>query len=117
MLGYTRRSAPRRRALRDFDAGAGTRAGAHERGRHELAEERRRARRRRLDLRMELRRDEPGMVRQLDDLDQPPLLERAADHEATVEQLLSIGVVHLVAMAMPLGDHRLAVDLAGARSL
>ena len=90
-------------------------ARAVERGRDELAEERRRARRARLELGMELRRDEPRMVGQLDDLDQPALLERPADHEAGVDELLPVRVVHLVAVAVTLGDDGLAaVDVAGA---
>ncbi len=52
------------------------------------------------------------------DLDEPALLEGAADDEPGVDQLLAEGVVHLVAVAVALGDHRLAaVDLARARSL
>src|SRR6266576_5902703 len=50
-------------------------------GADELAEQRRRPRRPRLELRMELAGDEPGMVRQLDHLDQAARLERARDHE------------------------------------
>ena len=49
---------------------------ALERGADELAEERRRPRRARLELRVELARDEPRVIGQLDDLDEPPLLER-----------------------------------------
>ena len=77
---FVRRShvAPsRRRAARPRPA-----ARAHERGADELAEERRRARRARLELRVELARDEPRVIRQLDDLDEPALLERAGDDEA-----------------------------------
>ena len=82
----------------------------------ELAEERRGPRRPRLELRVELRRDEPRVVGQLDDLDEAALLERAADDEAGVDQRLPVGVVHLVAVAVALGDDRLvAVHLAGAR--
>ena len=56
------------------------------------------------------------MVGQLDDLDEAALLERAADDEPAVDELLPVGVVDLVAVAVALGDHRLvAVDLAGAR--
>ena len=56
-------------------------ARALERGADEVAEERRRSRRPRLELRMELARDEPGMIGQLDDLDEPSLLERPRDDE------------------------------------
>ncbi len=65
------------------DVLAGSRAGAVERSADEAAEQRRRPRRPRLELRVELARDEPGMVGQLDDLDEPALLERPADHEAS----------------------------------
>src|SRR5437763_12112228 len=79
-----------------------------ERGLDELAEERRRPRRPRLELRMELRGDEPRVVRQLDDLDQAPLLEGAADDEAGVDEPLAVGVVDLVTVPVAFGDHRLA---------
>src|SRR3954452_8023998 len=109
----SRTSAGTRRRLGDFDAAAGARA--LERGGDELPEERRRPGRPRLELRVELRRDEPRVVGQLDDLDEAPFLERAADDEAAVQQLLAKGVVHLVAVAVALGDHGLAaVPLAGA---
>src|SRR5581483_3603411 len=89
-----------------------------ERSRDELAEERRRARGPRLELRMELRRDEPGMVGKLDDLDEPSLLERPADDEPRIDELLPECVVHLVAVAVALGDAPLAaVDLARPRVL
>ena len=94
------------------------RACALERRPDELAEERRRPRRPRLELRMELRRDEPRMLRQLDDLDEPALLEGAADHEPGLDERLAVGVVDLVAVAVALRDHRLAaVHLARARAL
>ena len=87
-----------------------------QRGGDELAEERRRPRRPRLELRMELRRDEPRVVGELDDLDEPALLERPADDEAALDELLAVRVVDLVAVPVALGDHRLAaVDLARVR--
>ena len=70
----------------------------------------------RLELGVELRGDEPRMIGQLDHLDEAALLEGAADREARVDELLAVGVVHLVAVAVALGDDRLAaVDLAGLR--
>src|SRR5260221_13509025 len=48
--------------------------GARAGGADELTEERRRPGRARLELGMELRGDEPRMVRELDHLDEPPLL-------------------------------------------
>ena len=49
------------------------------------------------------------MIRQLDDLDEPALLERPGDDEAGVDKLLAVEVVHLVAVAMALEDDRVAV--------
>src|SRR2546423_12295974 len=83
-------------------------AGAIERGLDELAEERRGPCRPRLELGMELRGHEPGMVRQLYDLDQTALLEGAADDQARVDEPLAVGVVDLVAVPVALGGHRLA---------
>ena len=75
----------------------------------ELAEERRRPRRPRLELRVELAGDEPRVIGQLDDLDEPALLERARDDEAGVDELLAVVVVDLVAVPVALVDDRLAV--------
>ena len=55
------------------------------------------------------------MVGQLDDLDEPALLERAGDDEARLDELRAEVVVHLVAVAVALVDDRLAVGLARAR--
>src|SRR6267142_5906307 len=82
----------------------------------ELPEERRRARRARLELGMELAGDEPGMVRELDDLDQPALLKRARHDEAGVDEPRPEVVVDLVAVPVALVDHRLAIGLARAGS-
>src|SRR4051794_9251127 len=88
-----------------------------ERRADELAEERRRAGRPRLELRMELAGDEPRVTRELDDLDQPPLLEGPADDEPGVDESRPEVVVDLVAVAVPLVDDRFRVRLlrAGAR--
>src|SRR6187200_2376422 len=93
------------------------RAGALESRGDELAEERRRARRARLELRMELARDEPRVVGELDDLDQSALLERPGHDEPGVDHPLSKLVVHLVAVAVSLVDDRLGVRLQRARAL
>ena len=98
-------------------ATAGARPRALEGRADEPAEERGRPRRARLELRVELARDEPGMVGQLDDLDEPPLLERAGDDEPVRDELFAVLVVHLVAVPVALVDRRLAVDLARARLL
>ncbi len=52
------------------------------------------------------------MLGKLDDLDEPPLLERARDDEAGLHEPLAIEVVHLIAVPVSLQDHRLAVQLA-----
>src|SRR5581483_6183319 len=92
-------------------------AGALVRGADEVAEERRRPRRARLELGVELAGDEPRVVRQLDDLDEPALLERPGDDEPVVDELLAVVVVHLVAVPVPLVDHRLPVGLVRARAV
>ena len=51
------------------------------------------------------------MVGQLDDLDQAPLLERARDDEARLDETLTEVIVHLVAVPVPLVNDRLAVAL------
>src|SRR5256885_10215690 len=56
----------------------------------------------RLELGMELAGDEPGMIRQLDDLDESALLEGPADDEPRLDQLLAVEVVHLVAVPVAL---------------
>src|SRR3954453_3728651 len=82
-------------------------AGALERGGHEIAEERLRAKRPRLELRVELRGDEERVVRQLDDLHEPLVRRGARAHEAGLLEPLAQVVVHLVAVSMALVDHRL----------
>ena len=63
----------------------------------------------RLELGMELAGAEPRVVRQLDDLDQPLVRRRARDDQAVRDELRAQGVVDLVAVAVALVDHRLAV--------
>src|SRR5439155_1998780 len=91
--------------------------GPGERGADEFAEERRGTRRSRLELRMELARDDPRVVRKLHDLDEPSLLERPGDDEPGVHEHRPVVVVHLVAMAVPLVDDRVAVRFARARAV
>ena len=79
--------ARQRQAVCDADAVA---RAALERRADELAEERRRPRRPRLELRVELARDEPRVVGQLDDLDEPSLLERPGDDEPVLDELLAV---------------------------
>ena len=58
---------------------------------------------------MELRREEPRMIVELDELDEP-VARKPGQHEAGLGQLLRVAVVELVAMAMPLVDLTGAVD-------
>ena len=92
-------------------------AGTLERRADEVAEERRRPHRARLELRVELAGDEPRVVGQLDDLDEPALLVRARDDEARVDEPRPEVVVDLVAMPVALVDDRLAVRVARPRAL
>ena len=66
---------------------------------------------------MKLARYEPWVLGQLDDLDEPAVLECPGDDEAGVDESLSQFVVHLVAMAVTLVDDELAVGLASAGTL
>ncbi len=63
----------------------------------------------RLELGVELHGQEPGMVGLLDDLDDRAVGARAGGDEAVLLEVLPIGVVELVAMAVPF------VDLVGRR--
>ena len=106
-------SAPRR------SRGRGRRAllRAAERGAHELAEQRRRAVRARLELGVVLRGDEERVVVDLDHLDQALVRRCARDHQARGLEAAAQEVVDLVAVAVALVDHGLAVDLARGGAL
>src|SRR5712691_10611187 len=91
-------------------------ARAGERRTHELAEERGGPRRARLELRMELTCDEPGVIGQLDDLDESPFLERAGHDQPRLDECGSVVVVDLVAVAVTFVHHRLAVRFLRARA-
>src|SRR5690606_29635364 len=65
--------------------------------------------RRRRELRMELRREEPRVVRKLDHLDEPVDGESGED-EARLLEALEVTVVELVAVPVTLVDHVAAVD-------
>src|SRR3954465_9314080 len=71
----------------------------------ERAEQRMRARRPRPQLRVELPGDEERVVGQLDDLGQPTLLRRAADHHPAGLQGLVVARIDLPAVAVALLDH------------
>ena len=81
-------------------------------GADELAEQRRRAVRARLELRVVLAGDEERVVGELDHLDEPLVRRGAGDDQPGGLEPLAEEVVDLVAMAVALVDDRLAVDLA-----
>ena len=106
----SRRSSRVMRRLTRATPRARRRAGAQARGgADELAEQRRRPCGAALELGVELRGDEAGVVGQLDDLDQPAVGRRAADDEPGRLELRPQVVVDLEAVAVTLEDHLLAV--------
>src|SRR5207247_3697315 len=80
----------------------------------EVAEQRRRTRRPRLELWMELARHEPGVVGQLDDLDQPALLERARNDQPAVHERGTVMVVDVVTMPVTLVHDGIAAGVVCA---
>ena len=70
----------------------------------------------RAELRVELARDEPRVVGELDDLDQPSIRRDAAEGHPGVAKHLSILVVELEAMAVPFVHDLLAVGLVRQRA-
>src|SRR5262245_32324144 len=76
----------------------------------ERGEERMGLPRARAEFRVELAGHEPGMVRQLDDLDQLLVRPDPRDPEPALHEGVEIVVVDLEAMTMPLLDRALAVD-------
>src|SRR5204863_6496791 len=107
-------------ALHHFQAAQQRRlapAGAALEGRlDEALEERVALHRPRLELGVELAGDEPGMVAELDHLDQRAVGRDAGEHEPALLEPLAIGVVHLVAVAVALGDLLAIVDPAPQRA-
>src|SRR5919199_6505724 len=89
-------------------------AGALERGRDELSEQRRRPLGARLELGVELRGDEERVVVELDDLDEALVRRRARHDEPRGLQALAQRDRHLVAMTVALVDDGLAVRVARA---
>src|SRR5688500_17135070 len=85
---------------------------AAERRAHELAEQRRRAVRARLELGVVLRVDEERVVVDLDHLDEALVRRGARDDQPGGLEPAAQEVVDLVAVAVALVDHGLAVDLA-----
>src|SRR5207244_11170611 len=88
-----------------------------QRGLDEALEERMAVHGPRLELGMRLRRDEPGMVLELDHLDEPAVRRRARADEPRLLELLAIGVVELVAMPVALEHLTAPVELAGQRAV
>src|SRR6266568_7729770 len=89
---------------------------AIERGADEAREQRMRTHRPRLQLRMELAADEPGMIGQLDHLDQRAIGRQARAAHAVLREYVAIGVRDLVAMAVPLAHFGGVVCLRHARA-
>src|SRR5687767_9945742 len=61
------------------------------------------------ELGMELHGYKPGVLGQLDDLDQRPVLARAGELHAVRRELLPIDIVELVAVPVALADRLVAV--------
>src|SRR6185312_8225371 len=87
------------------------------RGRDEPGEQRMRASRTRLELRMELAAQIPGMRLQLDDLDQRAIRRQAGKREAMLDEAIAERVRYLVAMPVPLAYLLRAVHGCGTRSI
>src|SRR5688572_33453688 len=99
------------------ERGLATPRAVQERGLDEALEERMRLHRARLELRMELARDEPRMPGQLDHLDQRAVRREAGQHEAAGLELLAVRVVELVPVTVALGGLAPVVDLPCERAL
>ena len=79
-------------------------------GLDERGEQRVRSERLRLQLRVKLHADEPGVVRQLDDLGQAAVGRHAGEAQAGRAQAVDVVDVDLVAVAVALADRGLLVD-------
>ena len=82
----------------------------------EAGEQRMRMRRLRLELRMELHRQIPGMAGELGDLDELAVGRSARDPQAVFGERALVEAVELVAMAMALVNQVGAVDAVGERA-
>src|SRR5215467_13511323 len=71
----------------------------------------------RLQFRVELHADKPGVVGQLDDLRQQAVRRHAAKAHAHVFQAPAVARIDLVAVAMTLGNLRVAIDPCDAAAL
>src|SRR5271166_7013037 len=70
----------------------------------------------RLEFRVELHADEPGVTSELDRLGQKAVGRHAGEYHAPLLQARAIGGVDLVAVAVALRDFRFAIDLGDARA-
>src|SRR2546425_7679307 len=85
-------------------------------GGDETAEQRVRLVRLAEELGVKLAGQEEGMILQLDHLDQLAVGRRAAENHALALELLAVGIVEFVAMAMALVYNERAVDLLRLRA-
>src|SRR5688572_15757816 len=74
-------------------------------------EQRMRLEQARLQFRMELHANEPRMIGNFHDLRQDAVRRHAGEQQPLLFQLFLVVDVHLVAMAVPLGDRGLAIDV------
>ena len=81
------------------------------RGGDEALEQRVRLVRLAAELGMKLARDEERMLRQLDDLHQPPVGRLAAEAKIRLLETLAVGIVEFVAMPVALIDHERPIEL------
>src|SRR4051812_35896692 len=70
----------------------------------------------RLQLRVELAPDEPGMIHELDDFYQLPIRRQAAELHPVLDEHVAIRIRDLISMTMALTDLGLSVNLCGARA-
>src|SRR5881392_1475912 len=83
---------------------------------HEPGEQRVRARRARLELRVELAADEPGVIGQLDHLDERAGGREAGAAHAVLGEDVTVGIGHFVAVPVPLADFERPVGLGDTRA-
>src|SRR5207248_11706421 len=83
---------------------------------HEPGEQRVRACRARLELRVELAADEPGVIGQLDHLHERAVGREAGAAHAVLGEDVTVGLGHLVAVPEPLADFERTVGLGDTRA-
>src|SRR5881394_2676 len=102
--------------LSGLRAGAGVLLPVLQRGADEAREQRVGAHRPRLELRVELAAHEPGVIGQLDHLDERAVGRQPGAAHPELGEHVAIGVGHLVAVAVALAHFGGAVDLRHARA-